>query len=169
MWFDCDQAPRLKFCKWAVSLVGMAVLVFLVWHDLAHPGLFRSEGRLHGKLSRVGFQFDSWGLLSLRTSEWQGQWLWTDDPLFLEQVESWLRSLGPPPACENALKQCGGRIVLVFRNGRQEEILFRGPDRPGPSGARCYGFVWDGHQVRYQDEPFSDFLSKPPLADEEAR
>src|SRR5262245_64128245 len=81
---------------------------------------------LHGRLYRVEVQFDSWGLVvPPRNSPWQGKWVGTDDPAFLAKVEAWLRTL-KCPACDNALRQRGGRIILTFANGRQEELLFRG-------------------------------------------
>ena len=49
--------------------------------------------------------------------------------------------------------------VLVFRDGRQEELLFRGPNRPGPAAGRCGGFIWEGLGVLGADEPFTDFLA----------
>jgi hypothetical protein len=126
----------------------------LCWLEMDSAGL----GRLHGRLSRVEIQFDCWGgLAEPGASAWQGKWVGTDDPTFLARVETWLRTLRRP-ACANALRQRGGRIVLTFRDGRQEELLFRGPDRPGPSAGRCGGFVWDGIDVVGGEEPFTDFL-----------
>jgi len=124
---------------------------FFCWDDWA------ARSRLDGKLTRVGVQFDCWGVIVPQASAWQGQWVWTDDPAFLARVEAWLRTL-KRPACENALRQRGNRLVLVFQDGRQEEMLFLGPDRPGPSAGRCGGFVWDGHGMLYGEEPFSEFL-----------
>jgi hypothetical protein len=124
---------------------------FLCWRE---PAAYR---RLHGKLARVGVQFDCWGLVVPPTSDWHGRWLWTDDPSFLARVEAWLPTLYRP-LCENALRQRGNRLVLVFEDGRQEEMLFLGPDRPGPSEERCGGFIWDGHGMSYEEEPFSELL-----------
>jgi hypothetical protein len=140
-----------------VSLVVLFALAlgggidFLCWGDWA------AWSRLRGQLARIGIEFNCWGASAAPASAGQGQWVWTDDPTFLARVESWLPTLSRP-ACENALRQRGNRLVLVFRDGRREEMLFLGPDRPGPSAARCGGFVWAGHGVLYGEEPFSEFL-----------
>jgi hypothetical protein len=52
---------------------------------------------------------------------------------------------------------------FVFEDGRREEMLFLGPDRPGFAGVRCGGFLWDGHGMCSGDEPFSQFLRALPL------
>jgi hypothetical protein len=127
------------------------------WVCWVHTEHHRGFRRLHGSLGRIEVQFDSWGLVAPPTSSWQGKWVGTDDPEFLAKVETWLRTLYRPAYC-NALCQRGGRIVLTFRDGRQEELLFRGPDQPGPSGGPCYGFIWDGLDVVGGEEPFTDFL-----------
>src|SRR5262245_64174769 len=84
-------------------------------------------GRPDGKLSRVGFHFDCWGIKRKNDSEWQGKWLWTSDEAFLRRVDAWRRSIEPWPAdkCQHALAQRGGKIVLEFASGRQEIYLFR--------------------------------------------
>jgi hypothetical protein len=142
-----------------VALFALALAAgidFLCWGDWAR------WTRLHGKLERIGIQFDCWGVGAPSASAGRGQWVWTDDPTFLARVEAWLPTLRRP-VCENALRQRGNRLVLVFRDGRQEEMLFLGPDRPGPSAARCGGFIWDGHGMVCAKEPFSEFLcSLPP-------
>jgi hypothetical protein len=146
----------------STALLGSAVALALLitasrvcWGEAeAHRGL----NRLHGRLNRVEVQFDSWGLVvPPRTSPWQGNWVGMDDTVFLTKVEAWLRTL-KRPVCDNALRQRGGRIILTFADGRQEELLFRGPDGPGASGEPVYGFIWDGREVIGGDEPFTDFL-----------
>jgi hypothetical protein len=141
-----------------VSLLGLLALVlgggidFLSWEDGA------AWSRLDGRLARIGVQFDGWGGIDSPASDWQGRWVWTDDPAFLARVEAWLPTL-KRPACENALRQLGrNRLVLVFQDGRQEEMSFLGPHRPGSSAIRCYDFIWDGHGMINNYEPFSEFL-----------
>jgi hypothetical protein len=126
----------------------------LCWLEVNCGGL----DRLHGRLSRMEIQFDCWGgLAEPGASAWQGKWVGTDDPAFLARVETWLQALRRP-ACGNALRQRGGRVVLTFRDGRQEELLFRGPGRPGPSAGRCGGFLWEGLDLVGGEEPLTDFL-----------
>jgi hypothetical protein len=137
----------------------LVLLVVLVWFSLTELDRHRGLNRLRGPLSRVEIQFDCWGFLTPPpTSPWQGKWIGTNDPSFLARVEAWLEGLRRP-ACENALRQRGSKIVLTFRDGRQEELLFRGPDRPGPAAGRCCGFIWEGLGVVGGDEPFTEFLA----------
>jgi hypothetical protein len=56
------------------------------------------------------------------------------------------------------LRQRGNRILLVFQDGHKEEMLFLGPDHPGPSPVCSCGFIWDGHGMGYRDEPFTEYL-----------
>jgi hypothetical protein len=149
--------------RWVFGLVRLLAAGALVWACFAFHTPEGVESRLVGKLRSVGFQFDCWGVIVLHPpvsppSEWEGKWLWTEDPALLKRVETWLRTVRRPKGCENALGQRGGRIVLVFADGRQEEMLFRGPDRPGQGQRGCHGFIWDNEQVGYDEEPFSDFL-----------
>jgi hypothetical protein len=139
---------------------GLVVVALVLTVGLAfwiHMERHRGFNRLHGRLQRVEVQFESWPLATLPASPWRGKWVGTDDPAFLAKVEGWLQGL-QRPTCDNALRQCGGRIVLTFQGGRHEEILFRGPDRPGPGASSCYGFIWDGLDVVGGEEPFTDFL-----------
>jgi hypothetical protein len=135
----------------------VAVLLAVGWVSWIFIERPRGFNRLHGRLRRVEVQFESWPLPAVPASPWRGQWVGTDDPVFLDKVEAWLRELHRP-ACCNALKQCGGSIVLTFRDGRQEEILFRGPNRPGLTGSWCSGFIWEGLDVVGGEEPFTAFL-----------
>ena len=134
-----------------------AVILTVGWVSWAYVERHLGFNRLQGRLRRVEVQFESWPLPTAPASPWRGTWVGTDDPAFLAKVEDWLRALHRP-SCGNALRQCGGRIVLTFQDGRQEEILFRGPDRPGPAGSSCGGFIWDGLDVVGAEEPFTDFL-----------
>jgi hypothetical protein len=146
-----------SMARFSSRLVLFALLLtvgLMCWATIEHR---RGLNRLRGPLSRIEIQFDSWGLWEVSTSPWQGKWVGTDDPEFLAKVEAWLRTLQRPPY-SNALRQLGGRILLTFRDGRQEELLFRGPDRPGPSRSRCFGFIWDGLDIEGGEEPFTDFL-----------
>jgi hypothetical protein len=142
-------------------------LVLWLFAALVASGWFcwvqRQRGRavhwLRGPLARVEIQFDCWGVPHAAPSTWRGKWVGTDDPAILAQVERWLQGVRRPSCC-NALRQGGGRIVLTFQDGRQEEILFRGPVRPGPGAGDCGGFVWDGLDIVGGNEPFSAFLSE---------
>jgi hypothetical protein len=113
--------------------------------------------RLRRPLCRVEIHFDCWGVGVFDGSPWQGKWVGTEEPAFLARVEAWLKEL-KRPRCDNALKQSGGKIVLTFQDGTQEELLFLGPRRPGPGAGSCNGFSWDGLGVVGGREPFSDFL-----------
>jgi hypothetical protein len=137
----------------------LAVLVASGWFCSDHRQRSRELNWLHGPLARVEIQFDCWGLPVPATSAWRGKWVGTDDPAFLARVEKWLQAVKRPQCC-NALRQRGGRIVLMFQDGRQEEILFRGADRPGPGAGACGGFLWDGLHIIGGEEPFSAFLSE---------
>jgi hypothetical protein len=143
-----------------VALVLLITANWVCWSEMdTHRGL----NQLQGRLNRVEVQFGSWGLVvPPRTSPWQGKWVGTDDPALLAKVETWLLTL-KRPVCDNALRQRGGRIILTFADGRQEELLFRGPDRPGSSGEPVYGFIWDGREVIGGYEPFTDFLRELPV------
>jgi hypothetical protein len=141
---------RLKIILTLIATLG-ALIYFSLREIDRHSGL----NRLRGPLSRVEIQFDCWGLII--PAPWQGRWVGTDDPVFLARVEAWLEGL-KRPTCENALRQRGGTIVLTFRDGRQEELLFRGADRPGPTATSCGGFIWEGLGVVGGEEPFTDFL-----------
>jgi hypothetical protein len=146
----------MKRFRFALGLLSLAASVGLCL------SFDRSDGDgAPGRFLRVGIQFDSWGMLTAPASPWRGQWVWSDDPAFLRRVEAWMQALDRP-ACENALRQRGGRIVVLFRDGRSEEFLFRGPDHPGPSAGGCGGFIWRGHEVCGADEPFTDFLHGLP-------
>ena len=135
-------------------LTGLVASDWWFWADRQRPcGLHRLEG----PLARVEIQFECWGLAIPATSARREKWVGTDDPAFLARVEQWLRVVKRPPCC-NALRQRGGRIVLTFQDGRREELLFRGADRPGPGG--CGGFIWDGLDLVGGEEPFSDFLAE---------
>jgi hypothetical protein len=151
--------------KHLVHLVGAFVLLGLdlgIGIYLGSPGDWTAERRLRGKLARVGIQFDCWGVLLPPGSAWQGRWVWSKDPAFLARAEAWLQTL-ERPACESSFRQRGNRIMFVFADGRQEEMLFLGPNRPGPSAVCCYGFMWDGHGMSYGEEPFSEFLRTTPV------
>jgi hypothetical protein len=136
-----------------IALVGSGCWL---WADRQAP---RGLHWLHGPLARVEVQFDCWGLVAPATSAWRNTWVGTDEPAFLARVERWLRAVQRPPY-SNALRQRGGRIVLTYRDGRREEVLFRGADRPGPGTEGCGGFVWDGLDLVGGREPFSEFLVK---------
>jgi hypothetical protein len=156
VWKWCRE-PRTRI-RFAAGLLSLAACV-ATWLWLDRSG--GVVGRPAGWLSRVGIQFDSWGLISDRPSPWRDRWVWTDDPNFLARVDAWRRSLRRP-AYENALRQAGGRIVVLYRDGRREEFLFRGPDRPGPGAGGCGGFLYRGHEVQGGEEPFTDFLRGLP-------
>jgi hypothetical protein len=144
---------RLKIILALVVPLG-ALIYFSLTEVHRRSGL----NRLRGSLSRVEIQFDCWGVVTPPpTSPWQGKRVGSEDPVFLARVEAWLEGL-QRPACENALRQRGGRIVLTFWDGRQEELLFRGADRPGPTATPCGGFSWEGLGVVGGEEPFTDFL-----------
>ena len=143
--------------RFGTGLVLFALLLTMGWVRWVTIEHRRGLNRLHGPLNRIEVQFDSWGIVAPPASSWQGKWVGTDDPAFLARVEAWLRTLKRPGCC-NALRQRGGRIVLTFRDGWQEELFFRGPDRPGPSGGPCSGFIWDGLDIVGGEEPFTDFL-----------
>jgi hypothetical protein len=135
-----------------VALVGLA---WWFWADRQPP---RGLHWLHGPLARVEVQFDCWGLAVPAMSPWRSKWVGTDEPAFLAKVERWLQAV-QRPSCDSALKQGGGRIVLVYQGGRREEVLFRGADRPGPGTTGCGGFLWDGRDLVGGEEPFSEFLA----------
>jgi hypothetical protein len=106
-----------------------------------------------GKLRRVGFQFDCWGVAVVIHSKFQEKWIWTDDPEFLKKVEDWRRTLKRPEV-NAALRQGGGRIVLEFKNGKKEEFLTHALGLRGP-GSRV---LLNGQHVFSEREPFSEFL-----------
>jgi hypothetical protein len=114
---------------------------------------------LDGRLAQVEVQFDCWGLPMPAKSAWRGKWVGTSEPGFLAKVERWLRAVRRPVS-QSALRQRGGRIVLTYRDGRREEVLFRGADRPGPGAGGCGGFLWDDLDLVGGEEPFSDFLAE---------
>jgi hypothetical protein len=147
--------------KWVSEIVRQVTAVIIVWPCIASH---IPEGRLAGRLQRVGFQFDCWGVILPDESEWSYKWLWTEDPTLLPRVEAWLWTVRRPRprGIENDFAQQGGRIILVFTDGRREELLFRGPRGPGPASRDCHGFIWDGEQVdyNYDKEPFSGFLQE---------
>jgi hypothetical protein len=144
--------------RFSSRLVLFVVFLTLACVSWVYVERYRGFKRLHGRLQRVEIQFDCWGLAPLCSpSPWRGKWVGTDDPVFLARVEGWLRAL-QRPACCNALRERGGRILLTFKDGRQEEVFFRGPDRPGMSFSWCSGFIWDGLDVVGGVEPFTEFL-----------
>jgi hypothetical protein len=118
---------------------------------------FQGLNRLQGRLSRVEIRFQSWGLACLSSDPWRDNWVGSDDPVFLQRVEAWLNNVKRSPY-SNALEQSGGTITLVFQDGRREDLLFRGPSRPGPSNSRCGGFLWEGQDVYGEDEPFTELI-----------
>jgi hypothetical protein len=146
----------VRFGLAAALLAALVVAGWRLWTDRQAP---RALHWLHGPLSRVEVQFDCWGLSVPATSAWRQKWVGTDDRAFLARVEHWLLAV-KRPMCGNALRQRGGRIVLTFQDGRREELLFLGADRPGPGAGGCGGFVWDGFDLIGEEEPFSDFLAQ---------
>src|SRR5262245_51530604 len=128
-----------QFAEGVVLFILVAVVLASAFYLFV--GGWPVESRLSGKLACVGIQVNSWGVTTPVASAWQGQWVWSDDPAFLARVESWLLTL-ERPACESALRQRINRLLLVFQDGREEELLFLGPDCPGPSAHRCCGFGW---------------------------
>ncbi len=120
----------------------------------------RGVNALHGPLSRVEIRFDglafppqSWG------SPWGGKWVGTDDPAFLARVENWLAGLEQHQQMAlPALRQFCHKIVLTFRDGRQEELFCYGAIHPGDSSGTCGGIKWQKFFVVGGQEPFTDFI-----------
>ena len=110
---------------------------------------------LGANLRRVGFQFDSWGIAGAEDfpSEWRGKWFWTDDSEFLARVEAWRGDLKRWQS-SGALRSAGGRIVLEYCNGRQEEFFTHSLGPTGPGSL----VLFHGQHMCSEHEPFSESL-----------
>jgi hypothetical protein len=158
-----------------LELLGAMISVMVVvWILVVYPSFGGIDPRLTGKLHRVGFQLDCWrsvmppaaGCENLKIDEMISRsrnlasTSWTDDPAFLARVEEWLESLRRPTGIEKGLRMRDSRLVLEFTDGRREYLLFFYTILPGTDKESCWGFLWDGHEVEYADEPFSVYLSE---------
>lgn len=140
----------------AGTAVRLLILLLLVHVYDARQGLHPrpvDDSRLAGRLRYVRIELHCWGFPA--DAALQCRTIRSDAPVFLQDVERWLREL-QYPICESAFGIPGHRLVLMFEDGRTEEMFFRGLDERTPR--HCYGFSWDGRGVIGKDEPFSDCI-----------